>query len=574
MKPEELSPAQLSDLANDFQDHEIFTRESLSIRDLGGSVVPLHLSPGQLKLNETIRRQRKRGKPVRIVVLKTRRSFFTAGSCAEMFHDVPFFPGRRGLVIADKFKPAALEAFDYLLQYQRRYKPFTRHGAGLKLPRLVKDTQQEIRWDNGSGIEVLSAEGGEIRGGGRHWTLLDELAFWRNAQKTLTGVLNMVPYLPETAVIAQSTANGIGGEFYDLCQLAQDPANPSGWEFLFFGWLEHPVYSMAFDQPALKVQLQRTLSPEEKVLQSMHGATLEQLNWRRKTISTECRGDINTFHQEYPTTAEEAFLASGRPVFDHQALMRHPVSPGEAGELQVIEEGPEQRRLVFIPGDRGALTLFARPQTGRRYVCGADPSRGVDVSVAKRGSDPDYSVGFVIDADTGVQAALLRARIRPVAFAEYLSLVCRWFNWAYLVPEANDAGFIDALLRTGYPLEWIYQRQRDPTDRRPGRIEEVGFETTSLTRDWLVGAAEDAIRNMAISIRSQVVVNECIRFVVKPNGKKEHQDGAHDDTVLALGLTEIGRRTMPKRSASLLGGAGRVKIQQYGKRRIDNGDED
>jgi hypothetical protein len=499
------------------------------------------------------------------VVLKTRRSFFTAGSCAEMFHDVAFFPGRRGLIIADSYKPAGLEAFGYLLQYTRGYKAFTRHGAGLKLPTPVKDNEQELYWGEGWGVEVLSADGGRIAGGGRQWLLGDEVAFWRAAGETLTGALNMIPYVPETTIILQSTANGIGGEFYDLCQRAQDPANESGWQFLFFGWLEHPVYTMAFDTAGAKVKLKATLDPEEHVLHTMHGATLEQLNWRRKTISTECRGDVNIFHQEYPTTAEEAFLASGRPVFDHQALMRHPVTQGEPGELTVVEEGPEQRRLTFIPNQHGALIIFKRPQQGRRYVCGADPSKGVDVSAAKRGADPDYSVGFIADADTGVQAALLRGRLRPIAFAEYLALVCRWYNWAYLVPEANDAGFIDALVRTGYPLEWIYQRQRDPTDRRPGTMQDIGFETTGLTRDWLVSAAEDAIRNMTISIVSSVVVNECVRFVIKPNGKKEHQDGAHDDTVFGLGLCEIGRRTMPRRMPVAATGSGRAMVRQYGQ---------
>lgn len=572
-KPDDLSPAQLVDYANAFQDHPAFCRESLSIRDLGGSVVPLECSPGQLKLNLTISRQRKRGKPVRIVVLKGRRTFFTAGCCAEMFHEVPFFPGRRGLVIADKKDPAGLEAFGYLLQYQRRYKPFGRHGASIKLPRLIKDTQEEIGWENGSTIQVLSAEGGEVRGGGRHWLLCDELAFWRDASKTLTGVLNMVPKHPETTVICQSTANGIGGEFYDLCQIAQDPSNPSGWEFLFFGWLEHPVYKTPFDTPDAGAKLQASLNPEEKTLQSMHGATLEQLNWRRLTIATECRGSVETFRQEYPTTPEEAFLASGRPVFDHQALMRHPVMKGDPGELSVHEEGPNQRRLLFIPGEHGSLTIWDRPRVGRRYCAGADPSKGIDVSTAKRGANPDYSVCPLADAETGVLVALFRARVRPVAFAEQIALLCRWYNWAYLCPEANDAGFIDALVRTGYPLEWIYQRQRDPTDRRPGTIQEIGFETTPLTRDWLISAAEDAVRNMTITIRSQVMISECTTFVIKPNGKKEHKEDHHDDTVLGLGLLEIARRTMPKRRLETQATVGRAQIARYGKRPKDEDDD-
>lgn len=555
------------DLSQGFLDYATFCRECLKVRDLTGSVVALEPSPGQLALDEAIQRQWRKQKPVRLVVLKTRRSWFTTGSCAQMFHRIPFFPGTRGMVVADRYKPAGLEAFDYFLQFQRGYTPFSRHGHEIKLPTLIKDSEQEMRWDNGSSVEVLSADAGELRGGGRQWLLCDELAFWRAAGTTLTGLLNMVPYLPETGIIVQSTANGIGGEFYDLCQRAMDPANESGWEFLFFGWLDHPPYRMAIEGDPGKFA--RSLDREETELHQRFGATLEQLNWRRKTIATECRGSIDTFRQEYPANPQEAFLASGRPVFDQQALQRMPISQGESGELEMVEDGVLKRAL-FLPRERGALTIWSKPQPGRRYVCGADPSKGKDVSADQRGSDPDYSVGFIADADTGVQVALLRARIRPVAFAEYLALLCKWYNFAYLNPEANDAGFIDALVRTGYPLEMMYQRQRDPADRRPGRIEEIGFETTTLTRDWLVGAAEDAIRNMTITIRSSVVLNECIRFVIKPNGKKEHQDGSHDDCVLAMALCEIARRFIPKRS--VMAAVGPAKIQQYGKRRVDDDD--
>ena len=430
----------------EFSDHEIFCRECLPIRDLSGSKVPLILSPGQLKEHRAIEEQRSAGKPVRLVILKPRRTYFTVGSCAEMFHRVPFYRGQRGLIVADKYKPAALEAFDYLLQFQRGYKPFTRGSTRILLPPLVKDTEQELKWANESTFEVLSADGGEVRGAGRHFVLLDEVAFWRNASVTLTGVLNMVADLAETMVIVQSTANGIGGEFYELAQKAQDPANDSGWKFLFFSWLEHPFYQIGLNDEE-RTRLERTLTRDEVQLQEMHRATLEQLAWRRKRIATECRGSLDIFNQEFPTTAQDAFLAGGRPAFDHKALTRHPVAPGTSGELKVIEE-PPVRRLQFQIQDRGACTFWRRPEFGHRYVIGADPSKGIDVSGDGRGSNPDYSVGFVIDQDSGQQVAQLRGRIRPVAFAEYLALLGKWFNWAYLVPESNDAGFIDAILRT------------------------------------------------------------------------------------------------------------------------------
>jgi hypothetical protein len=533
--------------------------------------VPLRLSPGQLKQHDAIERQRRIRKPVQLVILKPRRTYFTVGSCAEMFHELPFLPGGRGLIIADKYKPAALEAYDYQLQFQRSYKPFERHGNKILLPKLVKDTEQELKWANDSTLEVLSADGGEVRGGGRHYVLFDEVAFWRNASVTLTGVLNMVPYLPETMVIVQSTANGIGGEFYELCMRAQDPPNDSGWEFMFFSWLEHPLYQLHLGD-AERAKLRSSLTRDEVQLQEMHRATLEQLAWRRKTIATECRGNLDIFNQEFPATAQDAFLAGGRPVFDHKALSWHPVAEGTSVELKLIEE-PPVRRLRFQRQDRGALTIWRNPQPGHRYIIGADPSKGVDVSGDGRGSNPDYSVGFVVDQDTGQQVAQLRDRIRPGAFADYLAFLGTWYNWAYLVPDSNDAGFIDAPLRTSYPQKQIYSRQRDPTDRRPARMQDIGFETTVQTREWLVSAADEAIRSMGITIMSAVALQECRTFVIKPNGKKEHQAGCHDDCVLALALAAIGIRFAPKQPYAEAPPQ-RYRVQSYGRAKQRDEDDD
>lgn len=569
MRPDELTPLQQSELIQAFQDHSRFCRESLHIRDLGGSRIPMLLSPGQLKLHAAIEKQRRQLKPIRLVVLKTRRSWFTAGVCAEMFHEVPFFPGRKGLIIADHFDPAALEAFDYLVQFQTGYKPFGLHGAKVKLPRLVKDTEEQLVWDNEAGIDVMSASGGDVgRGGGRHFLLGDEVAFWRKAEVTLTAILNMVPKLAETNVVLQSTANGVGGEFYELCQKAMDPAIDSGWQFLFFGWLEHPPYRVPVsDGPAL----QRSLDKEEQELMNMHGATLEQLAWRRLTISTECRGKVELFHQEYPTTAEEAFLSSGRPALTVSTLVRMPIwKDPMVGELQEIETFPKSK-LKFVPRDYGALVLGKKPDPSRSYVIGADPSKGIDVSEAARGTDPDWSVAFVVDLETGEQVAMLRERLRPVPFAEYLVLVGRLFNYAFLVPEANDAGFIDALLRTGYPIERIYNKRRDPTDRRSTQPQEIGFETTGTTRPWLISALDDGLREMAIIIRSPIAQQEIRTFVIKPTGKMEHQTGCHDDCVMAAALAAIGMRFAPRKMHRQV--SDQMKAYgTYGKRRVEDDD--
>ena len=48
--------------------------------------------------------------------------------------------------------------------------------------------------------------------------------------------------------------------------------------------------------------------------------TLENLNWRRQCIKTQCQNDLRKFHQEFPTTARESFVTTGRSVFNTDIL--------------------------------------------------------------------------------------------------------------------------------------------------------------------------------------------------------------------------------------------------------------
>jgi hypothetical protein len=57
------------------------------------------------------------------------------------------------------------------------------------------------------------------------------------------------------------------------------------------------------------------LDPEEQDLLNNHGADLEQISWRRWAIPNRCQGYVDKFHQEYPTTPEEAFISTGTPAF-------------------------------------------------------------------------------------------------------------------------------------------------------------------------------------------------------------------------------------------------------------------
>lgn len=584
IKPDQLSQSDKEDFINAFEDHPTFCRESLKIRNEAGSLVPMELRVNQQKTSDKIRAIRKKGKPVRLVVLKSRRITNTAALCAEMFHDVPFWSGTKATIVADAYTPAGLEALGYLTTFQNEYRPLQRHGAGLDLPNLARDVIPEegelretvgghkIVWENNSFVQVLSAEAGDVgRGGGRKWALLDEVAWWTNPALTLTSVLNMVPYIRGTVVVIQSTANGVGGEFYELCMKAMDPSNLDGYEFLFVTWTDNPECVAELDVDLHTFQ--ESLDKEEKVLQATMNLSLKQLRWRRLKIAIECRGDVNLFHQEYPTTPMEAFLASGRPALDTRAVSRQKTVDGMVGELVQVDEYP-QPRIIFEDRDRGALTVFRQPQKGVFYVAGSDPSKGIDVSDKQDGSNPDYSVTWLAEQQTGEMVALLRARLRPGEFGRYSAAVCKWYNYAFWNPESNDPGFIDAIIASGYPERWIFSARRMPGDQRSTSVQELGYYVDANSRKFLIDAFNMDLRDGLFTIRSKVAVAECYTFVYKPNGKAEHMKNCHDDIVFAGCHMNQARRYAPVRREehreTMRAGTRPVRYGEARKRRDDD----
>ena len=561
-----------------FQDHGTFCRESLRIQSKSGPIVPFELQPAQVKLHQAIEKQRAAGVPVRIVFLKPRRVMISAAVAAEFFHRVPFEAGQSALVVAHKLS-AARQIWNYHRNFHRLYRPF--RGV-IDLPRAVRKpgARGAIEYENGSTIEIETAKNLDA---GRAYSIrflqLSEYAYYRNASKVALGLVNSVPDDPDTMIVKESTANGVGNPFHKDCLQAMDPTSGSGWLFVFFSWSEHPEYSIPFRSKDEAARFQDSLKRDELEMARVMGLTLEQLQWRRWAIKNKCEGSLEMFHQEYPSTPEEAFLYSGRPRFQHAQLAKMPViSDAPSGELVAIP-GPRPR-LVFEARDRGALIVYKRPQPNRRYAAGIDVCEGIDVGDGTiGGEDPDWSVANFFDCDTGEQVAKLRARLEPAPFAEYLVAVQEWFNWAFLVPEANGPGIalIERLLGFGCPPGLIYHRRPQPDEQFSGNagtsLQLLGWKQNLVSRVQLISLLDNAIRELAIILHDPNTVAEHYSFIVKSNGRAEHQDGCHDDEVFACALGMVGVQHPPvdKRLSGVRGASPALPgVRIYGQSRQDD----
>lgn len=117
--------------------------------------------------------------------------------------------------------------------------------------------------------------------------------------------------------------------------------------------------------------------------------------------------------------------------------------------------------------------------------------------------------------------------------------------------ENNNGGSfeMDRLARLNrYGDYRIYTMKNiDPT----GRLVDTGkfgWSTNTATRPKMLQDLKDAIEGGLLHIYHRQTVDEMFSFVIKPTGKPEAEEGAHDDLVMALaGAWQLYQTEQPRR---------------------------
>ena len=507
----------------------LYTECNLKIADKMGRLVPLRYNEQQLALWREVRRQEEAGLPVRIIILKARQIGFSTAVAGMFYYRATHRPLVKAEIVAHK-ADASTAIFNKMKMFQEESHP-------VLAPLVKASNAKEMLFENPStdymerrvkpgmrsSIRIETAMDPDAgRSKTIHLLHLSEMAFWpKSADQTMNSLMNAVPPMPGTIVIIESTANGIGGRFYEEWQRAvqgQSPFVP-----LFFPWYGFTDYSM-------KPEDDFEPTEEEKELIADYNVTNEQLAWRRWCILSNCSGNIDSFHQEYPTTPEEAFIATGCPVFDVKAIdkaMRVAPDPIKVGRVLDVNENGEHR-AKFQTQARGYLKIWQPPVDGVEYVIGIDVALGV--------KDGDYSVMEVIRKDTREQVAEWHGHIDPDLLGTEAVFLGRYYNLALLAPEVNNHGIatVNAIRRYRYPR--LYRRVKD------GQVNDkttstYGWQTTQVTKPKIISLLTRLLRENATKIKSKAALSECLTYVVEEDGRKTSaQIGCHDDRVMALAI--------------------------------------
>lgn len=261
-------------------------------------------------------------------------------------------------------------------------------------PERAINNATRVYYPSTKSLVYIGTAGNTTRGRGGTYSHFhgSEVAFWRNADYLLAGVLQGVPM--DGQIILESTANGATGWFYDEVKKSLEGDSVFTVHFYPWFWDEDCVIPGEHD-------LEYT--DEELRLIKANDLSSGQIAWRR--YKKKELGWL--FDQEYPEDVYTAFLTSGNGVF-----------------------GNFDHALYTPPADD-------KWQEGHYYIAGLD-----------WGQQDDYTALSIIDCDDNREVYLNRwNKSSWQTIRKSVLDACELWHVNELYPESNSIGMpnIEAL---------------------------------------------------------------------------------------------------------------------------------
>jgi len=473
----------------------------------------------------------------RHIILKSRQLGFTTFIDIYILDEILFNTNKEAVVIAHKVEDAK-EFFDRKIDFAVKNMAKDVKGAYFKINRSsARKLQVVIDYGPQAGSMSSITVTTSGRSGTYHYVHISEFAkmcvmYPARASEVETGTFPAVPF--DGFIFIESTAEGMAGRFYEMFQeswIEREKVTPmlSKVKFMphFYNW-QYDDMEMKKISENVSVDMMEQGEIDWGEYQKEHALTDKEITYYyMKWLQLGGKGGTDSFRklrQEYPTTPEEAFLATGQSYFPNAkvAQLLNIAKSGTRGEL--VSDG--NGNMKFETSPMGSLEIFKMPEQGTRYVIGGDTSEGL--------AHGDAQVLYVINHKTEECDAIYRSQVAPDEFASHAYGVGKFYNWAIMGIEVNKDGLWvnDALDKLGYVN--LYNRKvfDDITQKMTTFF---GWKTTSATRPFALAALK------AIFLRRNTgfpapLLGEMLTFVRNQKGRPEALSGKHDDVIMSAAI--------------------------------------
>ena len=408
------------------------------------------------------------------IALKARQIGFSTLISTFTFWLTFFYPDR-AIVMLSKTERDAVKLLEKA-KYGARFLPDWMKFRGP----VMTINQSRIGFSNESYLESLPSASDPARGESVYTVVVDELGLLPNSEEAWAAIEPIADV--GGRVIMLGTAHGEGNLFHKLWVGSQNRTNR--FRGMFFPWWSGDRDQEWYDAKARDLP-----------------------DWQ--------------LAQEYPADADEAFLRSGHPVFNIDAIKAMGAVEPEHGYLMAEPTGP-----AFADGG-GPLRVWERPQQSMRYVIGADVAEGLEHG--------DFSCAMVIEAKSRRVVACYHARVDADLFgSDVLFNLGRWYNQALIGVESNNHGLTTnkALVRVLYNP--VYKQRSINKAHTTQPSETLGWRTSSITKPVAIDELNRSLRDGELHIFDADTHTELRTYVREGDGKMH--GSPFDDRVMALAI--------------------------------------
>lgn len=519
--------------------------------------VPFVLNSAQRILLDELERQRRIGRPIRVILLKARQ---WGGSTLvqvymtwiQLLHHTHW-----NSIICSQTRNTSGQIRSNIRNILTGYpeelwpydcKPGMKPWESSDCTRVISGTESTVTITS-----TFSPDA--VRGLPFSMAHLSEVAFWKSGDvlspeefiRSVTGGIAMVA---DTLIIMESTANGTGNFFHS--QWTAAVSGRSSFVPVFVPWYEIEMNRISPPDPEAFVA---GWTGAERRLWDI-GLSLDQIYWYRQK-ALEATSHL-ALRSEFPTTAEEAFAATDRSVFDSEDVERlrggcHP----ERRLVEIVADRPDLRWMLSPPGRDSRLSVWSMPpKPDRRRL--TPPNRYVvAVDVGGRTAASDYSVITVMDrlgcaaGHIARVAAQWRGHADHDLMARYAEQIARAYGDALLIIESNtlesapteSSQYLLEQLNDRYPN--LYVRQIRDRARDVAFETRVGFHTNRATKAAIIANMIRVVRDGLYEENSHDTLNEMLVYEVDSAGCYAAKRGYHDDQLITRAIALYVIDTLP-----------------------------
>ena len=352
-----------------------------------------------------------------------------------------------------------------------------------------------------------------------------ECAFWQYGIAPVQGALGEA-FTRNCIKIYESTANG----YNDFQKMWDSGVHIN----CFYEWWRTKEYNIPFRNDEAREEFYNNINTRKdwiwerlRWLRDEIGLAPDQLHWYWNKYDKYLDKDL--IKQEYPCTPREAFLLSGKNVFDTETILdrlQRLQKPLKVGYFTYDYDGLRISNIQWRDDKNGYIKLYTLPKqlAFTEFCIGGDTA----------GDGSDSFTGHVLDAKSGVQVAHLKHQFDADQYTRQMYCLGKYYRDALIGIEANfDSYPIRELQRLGYNKQYVREVQDSYTGKHEKRY---GFKTTSLTRPTIISRLIEIVREHCDTICDKETLEELLTIVRNEKGRIEAPEGGHDDDMMGLAI--------------------------------------